>query len=121
MRLKTRGLEDTLKHFKSVRLCFTRYLAGQPFQEMEGVPLNTSGFPKVLEEFLPRLNDEQSSIACIKCLMTLLTIGRAMKIKPTLDTESIVTPSKCLSLDFIRESDFRRVCRRLHIRPSCPE
>lgn len=52
-RLKSRGLADTLTHYKKVRLCFTKLLCDQPFTEMEGVPLK-DGIPHVISSLVEK-------------------------------------------------------------------
>lgn len=41
-----RGLVETLSHYKKVRLCFTKYLCGQPILSMENVDVSIHGIPK---------------------------------------------------------------------------
>jgi hypothetical protein len=93
-RAKHRGLEDTVKHYKDVRLCFTRYLSGEALLQHGQVSLDSDGFPSELKEFKDYLvsSEGEDRTNVLRCINTLLTIGRAFKFKPKLDVQTIIDP-----------------------------
>lgn len=93
-RAKHRGLEDTVKHYKDVRLCFTRHLSGHPLLQHGQVSLDSGGFPSELSDFKDHLisSEGEERTKILRCINTLLTIGRAFKFKPKLDVQTIIDP-----------------------------
>lgn len=90
-RLELRGLEDTLNYYKKVRLCFTKYLCDQPLSDLDGISMK-DGIPFVIKSFvdilkLTTIKDDR--VKLIRVILTLLTVGRAFKAKPVLDTSTI--------------------------------
>lgn len=119
-RLNSRGLVDTLKHYKLVRLCFTRYLSGTPLEDsgiptVQGWPLDLISFKKVFDELRVVSNDDYFKL--IRLLMTILTIGKSFKTKPELDVSTIVEPSKARDI-LLTELEAKTIARKLKLRVS---
>lgn len=104
------GLETTVYRYKSVRLAVLRYLSGNPLYELEGVALDSSGFPKELSQWKDDLDNPQS----IRILLTLLTLGRAFKFKAILKLSTIEEPSKGIPQN---EDTIKVICRSLGVYP----
>lgn len=106
-RLETRGLEDTLLYFKSVRLIFTRWLSGHPISD----PSEN----RILKPWISLIkSDPDRYFQRLKCLMTLLTIGRAFRTPAKLDLETIISESKEQS--DITSEELLEAARRLKIK-----
>ncbi|QCF24445.1 RNA-dependent RNA polymerase [Entomophthora muscae mitovirus 1] len=90
---ESRGLEWTVKRFKLIRLCVTRYISGKPHYPTDvTIGMTKDGLPKALGPLksLVRSRDVQS----LRLVLTLLYVGRAFRpstLNP--DLRSITTPS----------------------------
>jgi len=114
--MEDRGIEFTLSYVKASRNCVMRYVSGSPLTECPGIGLDKRGLPNWLTPvILNQLADSES----LKILLTLLTLTRAVTLKPAMDTKTIVDPWQ--GKDKISEREFNLACLGLGIRPGVPD
>jgi hypothetical protein len=85
--IEHRGIDFTVSYVKTSRNAVMRYISGEPLKDTAHVKL-VGGFPKWLSHFQPHVDDPN----VIKILLTLLTLTRAISLKPLLDTSTITEP-----------------------------
>jgi len=82
------GKREALKHNKSVRLSFTRFLAGAPITDNSlRLKRDKTGFPVILSDFKGLVVEKETR--GIRLLMTLLTVTRAVVLSPEPSYKSI--------------------------------
>jgi len=89
--ITNRGLDDTIKQVKLIRLCTTRYICGQPLHDSGyiAVSLNKKGLPRALGKCQDLIeNGDKNSL---RLLMTLLVTSRALKGSRYLPELSTIT------------------------------
>lgn len=86
--MESRGVPFTVSYIKNVRNAVMRYVSGEPLIESPGVELDSDGFPKKVSFLKPLLTDSEG----VKVVLTLLTLLRAISLKPVLDTKTITDP-----------------------------
>lgn len=89
-RSENRGKRETVKHNKLCRLSVTRYLAGTPFNKLEGVKLTKDGLPKVLYFIHPLLRAR--NVDDLKIILTMLNLTRSIYLEPLIDHNPIINP-----------------------------
>jgi len=104
------GLKQTLLRYKNLRLAVLRYLSGNPLYELEFIALTSSGFPRELKQWESEL---MSNVDSQRILLTLLNVGRAFKIQPTFNPDTITTPSK--GLPHLEEAVIGAICKNLGV------
>lgn len=77
----------TIKECKLTRLCYTRFIAGQPLTKVEGVRLNTQGLPSRLVSMNNLAVKGNSHL--LRSLLTILNVTRPIRLPPVLDTKPI--------------------------------
>jgi len=113
---ESQGGLAAVKRGANLRLAVTRYLSGAPLSKIEGVGLNSYGWPVELQPWLPFITDN----LYLKALFTCLQVGRAFRFKPVLDVSTIVAPSKARPLITIGDQ-FSAILRSLGCRPRSVE
>jgi len=77
-------------------LAFTRFLSGKPLESLDGVALNSSGFPKQLEFMQDHLksveNDSITYYNVLRVYNTLFSMGRAFHLPAVLKSDTITDP-----------------------------
>jgi len=110
--METRGIEFTLSYVKASRNCVMRYISGSPLKECPGVELNPEGLPKWLT---PVMFNQLADSESLKALLTVLSLTRAVTLKPVMDVKTIVDSWQ--GKDPISEREFTLACRSLNIYP----
>jgi len=83
----SRGITWLVSYVKTSRNCIMRCVSGEPLSDCPGVALS-AGWPK----WLIHLKDLSTDSEGLKALLTLLTLLRAISLKPVLDTSTITAP-----------------------------
>lgn len=104
----SRGMTWLVSYVKTSRNCAMRYISGEPLTECPGVALS-DGWPLWLIH-MKKLSEDSEGI---KALLTLLTLLRAMSLKPSLDLSTILEP--WTGSDTILESELSRAFKSLKI------
>jgi hypothetical protein len=82
-----RGGRDTLKRAKSIRLCFTRWLAGDPLKAVPNVGLNAKGLPKLFTSLITLVEFRTTESA--RAVLTILTVTRSIRLPPLFNPKPI--------------------------------
>lgn len=78
---ESRGRRETLKHAKEIRLCFTRWLSGEPILGNEvRVSRDSTGYPIILNEFKELAKSEDT--LKLRFILTVLNITRGVVLSP---------------------------------------
>jgi hypothetical protein len=99
----TRGIDNTIKRVKLVRLCVTRYLCNQPMAESGdvSVSLNKKGIPRLLGPLQNLIDTE--NISDKRLLMTLLSVSRALPGSPYRPPLNTITDESKIDSSVISE------------------
>lgn len=92
VRLKSRGIRDTLTFMKATRNNFYNYLSGNPLRHAESSCYGPSQFPSILGPLKKYVDNEHHNV--LRLILTILTASRAIKLKSEVDTSSITQPVK---------------------------
>lgn len=110
---KYKGVETAIKLIKEIRLCFTRFLAGNPI--LKSINVNSDGFPKRLFAFREHLEN----VTAVKLIMSLLTFLRSCTLPLNPDIDAITHPYKGSDLSELKGyiSGFTKMLSRLPNKP----
>lgn len=109
---KTLGKREALNWGKACRLCFTRYIAGEPLESYKTVEL-VDGLPKEL--YFLHQYAKTPSTQRLRFLLTCLNAGRAVTLDPAPDISTITDPCRS-SADQMTGLSIDRIRRRRGIR-----
>jgi hypothetical protein len=88
------GKSFTVQYLKESVRIYQHYLAGEPVHLSKGVPIGLSGgLPTIIPGKL-RLEIKRNNRDVIKCVFTLLSVYRIMKVEGKLSLETITSPFK---------------------------
>lgn len=98
LRIAHRGTIDTIKWIKLSRLCYTRYLAGQPFTQQPDpcISIKENGLPRC--GLLTTLM-ESKEVSVIRLVNTLLLISRLLPGTKDPDLSSVIAPSTSVNCE----------------------
>jgi len=105
----SRGIPFMVSYNKLCRNAIMRYISGEPLNDVPGVKL-IEGWPEGLLFLKPLSTDSEGC----KALLTLLTLTRAILLKPVLDLSTIIEP--WTGEDNISSSEFQRAMISLKVR-----
>jgi len=89
--IQSRGLIDVARYMKMNRLALTRYLAGSPLPNGQGIKITRDGLPALLSPPIRELIRGGSDSA-ISWSLTMLSLSRAIKGGSAIDLKSITEP-----------------------------
>jgi hypothetical protein len=92
VRIKNRGIKDTLAFVKATRNNFYNYLSGNPLRHKESSCYGSAQFPSILGPLKRFVDNEHYDV--IRLVLTVLTASRAIKLKGVVDTSTITQPVK---------------------------
>jgi len=109
-RIDHRGPVETIAYIKGCRLCFTRYICGQPLSEppVPGIRLSSDGLPCGILLDLMRKDD----IASLRLAHTLLLVSRCIKGTTAPNLETVTSPSTSIDPQ-VFEEEIRAVVQSL--------
>lgn len=101
-RILQRGSVDTIKWIKLVRLCYTRYLSGDPFKSSPDpcVSIRSDGLPRCGKIVTLMGSDD---VSVIRLVLTLLLVSRILPGHKVPDLSSIITSGKSINYDLFRK------------------
>lgn len=94
---------NTIKRIKLIRLCVTRFLAGDPFVNSgdPSLALNKLGLPRCLGPLKDLVLSDDPNAK--RMLMTLLRVSQVIPARGIVDLEPIITPPKGLRIEFVQK------------------
>lgn len=90
VRLKARGVKDTIAYMKATRGNFYNYLSGNPLRHPGSACYGVSQFPSILGPLKKYVDDDNYDV--LRLVLTILTSTRAIKLKGPVNTDSITQP-----------------------------
>jgi len=93
LRLKSRGIRDTLSYVKATRSNLYNYLSGNILRNKDSPCYGAAQFPSILGP-LKQYIDDPKHTNTVRLLLTILNASRALKLKGEVDTSSITQPIK---------------------------
>lgn len=89
---KSKGKKFCVAWIKEIRLCIERFVAGDPLRVTEYVRVNFVGLPRILHSLIHQIKIGNTPL--IRVLLSLLTVNRAVILKPEPDYSTITKISK---------------------------
>jgi len=93
LRLKSRGIKDTIRYVKATRSNLYNYLSGNLLRSEDSPCYGVAQFPSILGP-LKQYIDDPKHTNTVRLLLTILNATRAIKLKGEVDTSSITQPVK---------------------------